>query len=170
MKIILVGPSCCGKDFLRAQLEDRGFQYCVTCTTRNPRENEENGIDYYFLNKDKFRSLIKNKQFIEYDFFNKNYYGTLKGDFYEKDLFIMTPKGVQQLPDDFRRKANVIFLDVDYDIQKERMREKRNMNEDEIEKRIEQDNYEFEKFDDFDYYFKNFNEDYIDQILNSLQC
>lgn len=50
----------------------------VSATTRNPRPGEEEGIHYYFLDKDHFLELVNNDGFLEWAKVHDNYYGTLK--------------------------------------------------------------------------------------------
>ena len=50
----------------------------VSCTTRNPRKNEINKVDYFFISKKKFIKYKKEKKFIETAKVHNNYYGTLK--------------------------------------------------------------------------------------------
>lgn len=168
-KIILIGPSCCGKDFLRKEMQKRGYQYCVTHTTRAPRDGEKEGVDYFFIDKDNFKSMIKNKDFIEYDEFNNNYYGTLRENFENNDLFIMTPRGVNQLSEEYRKRCTVVYLSIDKELQKRRMKEDRGMGDNEIERRVESDYYTFLQFEDYDLYISNFQVKDVNKIINSIQ-
>jgi guanylate kinase len=78
---VISAPSGAGKttvikEFLRSHRRD--FVLSVSVTTREPRKNEKNGRDYYFVTKDKFSRYIKAGKFIEYAKVLENYYGTLK--------------------------------------------------------------------------------------------
>jgi len=79
--IVLSAPSGCGKSTLIDMLlqEYCDIVYSISCTTREPRGEEEDGLDYHFLSKERFETLIKEKAFIEYANVHGNYYGTLKG-------------------------------------------------------------------------------------------
>ena len=79
--IVLSAPSGCGKSTLIDMLlqEYCDIVYSISCTTREPRGEEEDGLDYHFLTKERFEALIKEKAFIEYACVHGNYYGTLKG-------------------------------------------------------------------------------------------
>jgi guanylate kinase len=57
--------------------------YSVSCTTREPRLNEEDGVDYHFLSAEAFKQMIKEDKFLEYAKVHDNYYGTLKAPVYE---------------------------------------------------------------------------------------
>ncbi len=78
--IVLSAPSGCGKSTLIDMLlqEYCDIVYSISCTTRAPRGEEEDGIDYHFKTKERFEALIKEGAFIEYAKVHDNYYGTLK--------------------------------------------------------------------------------------------
>ncbi len=79
--LILSGPSGSGKSTVtRHLLEERSdFALSVSCTTRSPRMNEENGKDYYFLTREEFETKIKNGEFAEWqEVYLGAFYGTLK--------------------------------------------------------------------------------------------
>ena len=79
--IVMSAPSGCGKSTLIDMLlqEYGDIVYSISCTTRPPRGEEEDGIDYHFLAKERFEELIRENAFIEYASVHGNYYGTLKG-------------------------------------------------------------------------------------------
>ena len=63
MNIVFSGPSGSGKSTLTEILiKDIAYKKFVTCTTRNMRENEKDGFDYYFLDKEKFLYYVENKK------------------------------------------------------------------------------------------------------------
>ena len=65
--IILSSPSGAGKTTLVKMLSHLdNFEISVSHTTRQPRPNEIKNKDYYFVNEDKFKRLIKNEEFLEY--------------------------------------------------------------------------------------------------------
>jgi len=77
--LILSSPSGAGKTTLTKLLSTtRNFEISISHTTRKPRINEINGKDYYFINNDKFKELIKKKEFLEYAKVFNNYYGSSK--------------------------------------------------------------------------------------------
>ncbi len=77
--IIMSAPSGCGKSTLTDMLlqEYCDIVYSISCTTRAPRGEEEDGLDYHFLTKERFEQLIGENAFIEYAKVHDNYYGTL---------------------------------------------------------------------------------------------
>jgi len=78
--VILSSPSGVGKTTLTKKLQQKynNFQISVSHTTRSPRSNEVDGVDYNFVSKEKFEELIKKNEFYEYAKIFDNYYGTLK--------------------------------------------------------------------------------------------
>ena len=78
--IVLSAPSGCGKSTLIDMLlqEYPDLVYSISCTTREPRGEEEDGLDYYFLTRERFEELLAERAFIEHAQVHGNYYGTLK--------------------------------------------------------------------------------------------
>ena len=75
---VLSGPSGVGKGTVCRALRQRGtnLQYSISVTTRNPREGERNGVEYFFKTKEEFQEMIKNNQLLEWAEYVGNYYGT----------------------------------------------------------------------------------------------
>ena len=77
--IILSSPSGAGKTTLVKLIsKNKKIFTSISHTTRPPRSNEKNGIDYFFVNKDKFKELVNKNEFLEYAKVFNNYYGTSK--------------------------------------------------------------------------------------------
>ncbi len=77
--VILSSPSGAGKTTLVKKIRDnRNFSISISHTTRRPRKNENNGIDYFFITKKKFETLIRSKKFLEHAKVFNNYYGSSK--------------------------------------------------------------------------------------------
>ena len=77
--VILSSPSGAGKTTLVMKISSRNkFKISISHTTRKPRANEKNGRDYFFINNNKFKLLIKKRKFLEHAKVFKNYYGSLK--------------------------------------------------------------------------------------------
>ncbi len=84
--VVVSGPSGVGKGtVLKYVLDREDFVYSVSCTTRQPREGEVHGKNYFFITKEEFEDMIKRDEFVEYASYNDNYYGTPKF-FVEKNL------------------------------------------------------------------------------------
>ena len=78
--VILSSPSGAGKTTISKKIQQKfqNFKISVSHTTRKPRANEVEGIDYYFINKNDFKDKINKNEFYEYAKIFGNYYGTSK--------------------------------------------------------------------------------------------
>jgi guanylate kinase len=115
---VLSSPSGAGKTTLSRQLldNDKQIQLSVSCTTRQKRPGERDGVDYRFVDTATFRGMIERKQFLEYAEVFGNYYGTPRGPVDEalnagKDmLFDIDWQGTQQLKDKGRADLVTVFI------------------------------------------------------------
>ena len=80
LMLVLSSPSGAGKTTLskKIQQSDNSFEISVSHTTRDPRPNEVDGIDYHFVSREKFKSLINQGSFYEHAEIFGNFYGTSK--------------------------------------------------------------------------------------------
>lgn len=145
-KIIIVGKGGSGKDFLRKKFEARGFKYCVSYTSRPKRNNEKDGLDYKFVTEDFFNNNVH--RFYEIADFNGWKYGRTIEDFEKSSLLIMTPGGIRNIKPEHRKKCLIIFLDVEREILKQRLLERKDA--DDVERRLLADDLDFLEFSDFD--------------------
>lgn len=77
--IVISGPSGVGKGTICNKLiNEINAKYSVSLTTRSPRENEIDGINYYFVSNQEFLKKIDDNELLEYNYYNGNYYGTSK--------------------------------------------------------------------------------------------
>tara|TARA_B100001540_G_scaffold2787_1_gene2637 strand:+ start:240 stop:872 length:633 start_codon:yes stop_codon:yes gene_type:complete len=77
--VVLSSPSGAGKTTLVKKISlEKSYKISISHTTRKPRTNETDGKDYFFVSKEKFKDLIKKKEFLEYAKVFENYYGSSK--------------------------------------------------------------------------------------------
>ena len=102
--VILSSPSGAGKTTITKKIQQKyqSFKISVSHTTRKPRPNEIDGVDYFFISKEKFKKLIDEKKFYEHAKIFDNYYGTLKksvDDMFKKNdiIFDIDWQGTKQL-------------------------------------------------------------------------
>ncbi len=77
--VVVSGPSGVGKGtVLKHVLQNEDYVYSVSATTRQKREGEENGVNYFFVSREDFEAMIEANELIEYAEYNGNYYGTPK--------------------------------------------------------------------------------------------
>ena len=82
--IILTAPSGAGKTSITRYLLTtfpRQLGFSISAATRQPREYEKNGVDYYFMAVEEFKNKIQNNEFVEWEMvYEGKYYGTLKSE------------------------------------------------------------------------------------------
>jgi guanylate kinase len=118
LMLVLSSPSGAGKTTLSRQLldNDKQIQLSVSCTTRQKRPGERDGVDYRFVDTATFRGMIERKEFLEYAEVFANYYGTPKAPVDEalaagRDvLFDIDWQGTQQLRDKGRTDLVTVFI------------------------------------------------------------
>ena len=118
LMLVLSSPSGAGKTTLSRQLleYDKQLQLSVSCTTRQKRPGERDGVDYRFVDTATFRGMIERKEFLEYAEVFANYYGTPKAPVDEalaggRDvLFDIDWQGTQQLRDKGRTDLVTVFI------------------------------------------------------------
>lgn len=79
--VVISGPSGVGKSTVRKalfEMPNNNLVYSISMTTRKPRNNEVDGVDYYFVSHETFEEKIANNELLEYAQFVGNYYGTPK--------------------------------------------------------------------------------------------
>ncbi|PIE50342.1 MAG: guanylate kinase [Flavobacteriales bacterium] len=117
--IIFSAPSGSGKTTLvkHALSVFPDLQFSISCTTRAPRGEERDGIDYHFLSPKKFREKISKDEFVEFEeVYTDKYYGTLKSEIEKiwKEgkvvIFDVDVKGGVSLKQYFQEKALSIFI------------------------------------------------------------
>ncbi len=82
--IILSSPSGAGKTTLVKKIsKEKNFKISVSHTTRQPRPNEINGVDYFFITENEFQKLINEGEFLEYANVFKNLYGSTKKEVFK---------------------------------------------------------------------------------------
>ena len=161
---VLSSPSGVGKTTLTKKLakNNTNFTISISHTTREPRPNEVNGKDYFFVSKEEFDSLIKSNNFFEYAKIFNNYYGTLKAPVLKllsqgKDvLFDIDWQGTQQLQK-IKDLSLVAFFVLPPNIQvlRSRLSNRHKGQEKLIEQRMNKFNEEISHWNEYDYVVVN---------------
>ncbi len=165
--VVLSSPSGVGKTTLTKKIQQKykSFKISVSLTTRLPRSNEVDGIDYHFVSQKKFEELIKRKKFYEHAKIFENYYGTLKENvdqlIINNDLiFDIDWQGTKQLSKFKNLKLIKIYLITNNKEELKKRLIKRNQNTDvEIEKRFKSFDEDIKHWNDYDYIIINKNLD-----------
>lgn len=172
--VILSSPSGVGKTTLSKKINQKlqNFKISVSHTTRKPRSNEVDGVDYHFVSKSDFLRMINQKRFYEHAKIFGNYYGTLK-DTVDKDiknndlLFDIDWQGTKQLSKFEKLNLIKIFLVANNKIELKKRLEKRNQNTiSEIKKRLDSFEEDVLHWKDYDYVLINQS---IDVCFNQLK-
>lgn len=143
--LVLVGASASGKtDITKLLIEEYGYKKMITTTSRKPRHDEINGIDYNFISRKVFENRIKKDKFLEYVLYNENYYGTPKKGATIEKILIVEPDGANHIYKHEIKDTVIILLETDEDTRKERMLE-RGDNLIETIDRLEKDGEHFSK-------------------------
>ena len=177
--VILSSPSGVGKTTLTKKIQQKynNFKISVSHTTRKPRSNEVDGVDYHFISIDKFKKLITENSFYEYAKIYENYYGTLKENvdktLNENDiLFDIDWQGTKQLSKFKELNLVKIYLITHnkVDLIKRLLKIDKNTSDD-INKRFDSFDEDIKHWKDYDYILINKNLEVcfrqIENIINN---
>lgn len=173
--IIITGKTASGKDTVVGKIleKDPEFKKVLTTTSRVPRNAEVNGRDYHFISESEFKRKIETGDFLEYVEYGGNLYGTQKNQINPNEDLIwkidpsMAGKAKQLFPD-----ALVVYINTGDEIVLKRLRE-RGLSEQEIEKRMQNDQQFWQRYkDSYDYVVENMPgklDNTIDKIVQIIQ-
>jgi guanylate kinase len=165
--VILSSPSGVGKTTLTKKIQQKyhSFKISVSHTTRPPRTNEVDGVDYHFVSKDNFTKLINEGKFYEYAKIFENFYGTLKKNVDDTILkndiiFDIDWQGTKQLSKFKNLNLIKIYLITDNKKELKKRLIERNQNTlEEVEKRFNSFDEDIKHWNDYDYIVINKNLD-----------
>ena len=181
--IVLSGPSGVGKGTIRKALferENHNFSYSISMTTRNMRQGEEDGKDYYFVSKEEFLKRIDEGKFLEHAEFVGNYYGTPLDKVTEqmdkgKEVVLeIEVDGAMQVKKKIPESILIFILPPTKNALYERLKGRGTESEDVILKRIARSNLELGYAKNYDYVVVNDEVDKavdkIIEIINAEHC
>ena len=165
--VILSSPSGVGKTTITKKIQQKysSFKISVSHTTRSPRSNEVEGVDYYFVDLKKFKELIKQDKFYEYAKIFNNYYGTLKEKVDENIknndiLFDIDWQGTKQLSEHKKLNLLKIYLITENKEElKKRLINRSQNSREEIDLRFKSFDEDVKHWNDYDYIVINKNLD-----------
>lgn len=175
--VVLSSPSGVGKTTITKKIQQKypSFEISVSHTTRLPRSNEVNGVDYNFVSTKEFEKLINEDRFYEYAKIFDNYYGTLKKNVDELILnsdiiFDIDWQGTKQLSKSDKLKLIKIYLVTSNKKElKERLIARNQNSQEEVKKRFDSFEEDIKHWNDYDYIIINKNLDIcfkqIEQII-----
>jgi len=175
MIFVISAPSGAGKTSLINELlgfENR-LMFSVSTTTRGIREDEVDGIDYYFVSKDDFFKMIDNDEFLEWAEVHDNYYGTTKKEIdrinaEEKiPLFDVDTQGSVSLRKKIKDGIFVFIIPPSYDDLKKRLVERKTENKKQVDLRLKNAYKELNEYAKFEYIIIN---DKFDEAYQNLRA
>lgn len=160
--IVVSAPSGCGKGTVLSRvLENDGFYYSVSATTRRPREGEVNGVNYHFMDKPSFEELIAGGGMLEYAQYCGNYYGTPAKAVTDKlkegknVLLEIEVRGAMRIREKCPGAVLVFIMPPSLDVLRSRLEKRGTESPEVIEKRIGEAQREIECARSYDYIVVN---------------
>lgn len=163
--IIFSAPSGAGKTTLVHKLLESSNQYAfsVSACSREPRENELDGVDYYFIGLENFKQKITENAFVEWEeVYLNNFYGTLKSELIriwkqgKTVVFDVDVVGGLNLKKIFKANALAIFINPpSAEILENRLRNRKTESEEKIQMRISKAKIELQRAAEFDVIVEN---------------
>jgi len=165
--IILTGPSGVGKGTVIKEIlrKEKNLWLSISATTREPREGEKDGENYYFLNQENFKEMIAQNLLLEWAQFAGNYYGTPLSSVKDKIkkgftvLLEIEVEGARQIKNKFPNSLSIFLLPPNKEELERRIRNRGTENEEAIQKRLSRANYEISVSNQFDFALTNNNID-----------
>ena len=163
--IIFSAPSGSGKTTIVKELLKifPQFEFSISATSRAPRGQEQNGVDYFFLSQEEFRAKVEADEFVEWEeVYNGTCYGTLKSEMeriWAKGnviIFDVDVMGGINLKRIFGERACSIFIKApSVEALRERLIGRGTDSAETIEKRVAKAEFELSKASEFDFVVVN---------------
>ena len=162
--VIISGPSGSGKGTVVKEIFDISdkFAYSISATSRQPREGEIDGKDYYFVSREEFEDMIAKGEMLEHNYYCGNYYGSPKEHVYKElergrnVILEIDVNGGMQIKSKYPEDTVLIMLvPPDADTLEKRLRSRGTETDEVIAKRIERAREELLFTDKYDYVVVN---------------
>ncbi len=162
LMIVISGPAGSGKGTVNGHLLKRDdFVYSVSATTRAPRPNETDGVNYHFISKDEFISRIASGGMLEYTEYCGNFYGTPLKEAVEvlesgKNLILeIEVEGAHNVKAKYPEAILIMLLPPSFAVQEQRLRGRGTETEDKVLARLARTREELDTANDYDYVVYN---------------
>ena len=137
------------------------YKISISCTTRDPRPAEEDGVHYHFISKDEFEKMIENDELLEHAKYVDNYYGTPTAPLHKMSsegtdvLLDLTIAGSLALKEKFEQAVTIFILPPSYEELRNRLTNRGTETAEVIERRLGEARSEIERANEFDYVVVN---------------
>ena len=177
--VLFSGPSGVGKDTVLEVVlnKNKDLQKSISLTTREIRENEIDGKDYYFISKAAFEDMIKNGEVLEFAQYGKNFYGTPKApidkwlDEGKTIILKIEVQGAKKIKELYPDAVGIFIMPPSMDELEKRLRFRGTESEEDIKRRLDIAKSEIEKSVDYDYLVVNDDIDLAsDNVLNIVKA
>lgn len=144
--VVVVGPSGVGKGTLVnriCQKYPQKVQLSISATTRSPRADEQDGVNYYFWTRERFLSQIEAGAFLEWAEYSGNLYGTPRQPVEEGIaqnrlvLLEIEVAGARQVHQNFPTAKRIFIMPPSLEVLEQRLRQRRSESETAIQKRMD---------------------------------
>lgn len=161
--LVVSGPSGAGKGTIcKAFLEkNKNVKLSISATTRSPREGEVEGVNYFFVTKEKFKGMIDNGELLEHAQIYDNFYGTPKAAILENleqgyDVLLeIEMQGAKQIKEVYPEGVFIFILPPSLDELKNRIVGRGTETEEQINKRFGSAFEEICQIENYDYFIVN---------------
>jgi guanylate kinase len=173
--VVLSGPSGCGKNTIinKVMENNKNIWLSISCTSRAPRGEEKNGVNYYFLSRDEFEQEIANDEFLEYAEYSKNYYGTPKKyikehlDKGEDVILEIEIQGALKVKEKIKEAVFIFILPPSMQELKRRLEARKTEDQEKIDMRFKRAYEEINEVSKYNYVVVN---DEVDQAASKVQA
>jgi guanylate kinase len=175
--VVISGPSGVGKDSVLLRMKERGlpFHFVVTATTRPPRPEERDGVDYIFVGREEFAGLIEKQELLEYAIVYGDYKGIPKDQVRKalaSGMDVLMRVDVQGAATVRKLSAEAILIFLTTSSEEElveRLQKRKTEASEDLKLRIATARQEFKRIAEFDYVVVN-RDNELDETVDTIMA
>jgi guanylate kinase len=173
--LAICAPSGAGKTTVACALVEKSddFTFSVSATTRSVRPGEREGVDYRFVGRDEFDSMIRNDELLEWAEVHGELYGTPRANLEEAErqgrllILDIDVQGARQVVEALSDAVTVFLLPPSFEVLMERLRQRGSEDEGRLRRRLETAKNELKCIDEFQYVVVN---DRLDDAVERIRA